>query len=298
MVESVMNRRAFTLIELLIVIAIIAVLLTILAPALHVAKEMAKGAVCLGNQRILGSSYVMYAQENKTRLPCGYVSQRSMHLPTWCRPPLDANGAYYGEKANLPTPTLENRHWGIRAGAIYTYTQNVEAYHCPGDKRLHEGTSEGNGPEYHAYRSYALPDGLVACNAADDIDKDNLSVPQEKVILKLDTLMTPEEKYTFGEEPYDMPGGQAFNHGSWSFDPYRNLWEWWDPAGSFHNNGLTLSFADGHAIRYKWKDERSIIFHNNRNDPRLGDDPRYQLNNPDILWFVKHYPMNGVLHAN
>ena len=286
-----MRRRAFTLIELLIVIAIIAVLITILAPALTVAREMAKGAVCLGNQKILGSGYTMYAQENKYRLPCGYVSARSMHLPAWCRPPLDVNGNYYGEKTNLPT--LEDRERGIRAGVIFKYTNNMEAYHCPGDRRLYEGTSEGNTPDYHAYRSYALPDGLVACDAENDIDKDNLSVPQRKAIMKLSSLKTPEDKYTFGEEPYDMPGSTAFNHGSWSFEPYYNLWEWWDPAGSFHNKSMKLAFGDGHAQMYKWKDDRSIMFHNDRDSI-----DEYQPDNPDILWFVEHYPINGALFAN
>ena len=275
-----MSRRAFTLIELLIVVAIIAVLITILAPALSVAREMAKGAVCLGNQRILGTGYTMYAQENKWRLPCGYVSNRSRNLPAWCRPPLD-----------------------VRAGVIFKYTNNMEAYHCPGDRRLYEGTSEGTGPEYHAYRSYALPDGLVACIAdakIEDggIDKGNLSVPQEKVIMKLSSLKMPEDKYTFGEEPYDMPSSTAFNHGSWSFIPEYGLWEWWDPAGSFHNEAMTLAFGDGHAQKYKWKDERSVKFHKDRHDPSLGDDPRYQPDNLDILWFVEHYPMNGALFAN
>ncbi len=285
-----MDRRAFTLIELLIVIAIIAVLLTILAPALHVAKEMAKGSVCLGGQRILGSAYILYAQENKYRLPCGYVSERSMHLPAWCRPPLDENGNYFGDKTNLPT--LKDRERGIRAGVIFKYANSVEAYHCPGDRRLYEGTSEGTGPEYHAYRSYALPDSLIACDAG-EIDKiDSLSVPQSKVVMKLTTLKTPEDKYTFGEEPYDMRSSTAFNHGSWSFEPYYNLWEWWDPAGTFHNEALTLAFADGHALMYKWKDKRSVVYHNDRRSPKA-ENP--QPNNPDILWFVQHYPINGAL---
>jgi len=58
---------------------------------------------------------------------------------------------------------------------------------------------------------------------------------------------------------------------------------------------MKLAFADGHARMYKWKDKRSILFHNNRNDPKLGDNPRYQPDNPDILWFVEHYSINEAL---
>lgn len=45
------KKHGFTLIELLIVIAIIAILLTILAPALCKAKEQAKLSLCASNQR-------------------------------------------------------------------------------------------------------------------------------------------------------------------------------------------------------------------------------------------------------
>ena len=65
------SYKGFTLIELLIVIAIIAVLITILAPALQVAKEQATGAVCLGNQRILIQSWVDYANDYREKIVGG-----------------------------------------------------------------------------------------------------------------------------------------------------------------------------------------------------------------------------------
>jgi prepilin-type N-terminal cleavage/methylation domain-containing protein len=81
-----MSRRyGFTLIELLIVIAIIAILLTILAPALHQAKEQAKFAYCLGNQSKLSSAWVMYADANKELLPAAMTDAFfSNGDPTFC----------------------------------------------------------------------------------------------------------------------------------------------------------------------------------------------------------------------
>ena len=50
-VFSLQSFRAFTLIELLVVIAIISALAALLLPALRMAREMGRRAVCLSNQR-------------------------------------------------------------------------------------------------------------------------------------------------------------------------------------------------------------------------------------------------------
>ena len=65
------QQVGFTLIELLIVIAIIAVLLTLLAPALQQAKNQARITLCATNLRQISSSLWQYSTDgqNNGKLP-------------------------------------------------------------------------------------------------------------------------------------------------------------------------------------------------------------------------------------
>ena len=65
-------RRAFTLVELLVVIAVVAVLAAILLPALSKAKEQGRATACLSNLRQIGVALQLYVHENDNRMPVMY----------------------------------------------------------------------------------------------------------------------------------------------------------------------------------------------------------------------------------
>lgn len=73
------SRAAFTLVELLVVIAVIAVLVAILLPALNRARQQAQMIVCASNLRQIGIACAMYTQENRGYLVPGQYTDWDLY---------------------------------------------------------------------------------------------------------------------------------------------------------------------------------------------------------------------------
>jgi prepilin-type N-terminal cleavage/methylation domain-containing protein/prepilin-type processing-associated H-X9-DG protein len=82
-------KRGFTLVELLVVIGIIALLISILLPALNRAREQADLIGCMSNLRNMGQMVQEYAAENRGYLPYGFAAMKGGIPGT-------ANGYMYG----------------------------------------------------------------------------------------------------------------------------------------------------------------------------------------------------------
>lgn len=74
---------AFTLLELLVVIAVIAILAALLLPALSRARSYGRQTRCLGQMRQIGLATLLYAQESGDEFPRSQHSAFVYHQQTW-----------------------------------------------------------------------------------------------------------------------------------------------------------------------------------------------------------------------
>ena len=123
------RRGGFSLIELLVAIAIIAVLAALLLPALSAAKSKARAVQCRSQVRQLGLAMSMYGDDHRQRLPAasGSVPWSSRTATPWLRPLL----SYYNTTNLLTCPTVSKLHHQ----SPYSYFLGVRAIYAETGER-------------------------------------------------------------------------------------------------------------------------------------------------------------------
>ncbi len=272
------SRAGFTLIELCVVLAIVAVLAAVLLPALADTKPNTQAFQCLNNQRQIMLAWQMYAADNSDLLPPNdFYSGGAAPVQAWFGPKKGQCNWVGGGEDNRPNNTESTNTIMLTAwAALGPYNTNAATYHCPSDTSVVTGV----GPRIRS----------VSMNAA--------------VGTIWNTARTP------GPPAKGDPVGQTWLSGSWSGSGLNNsIWRTYgtlgsmirptpsklfvitdenpfsinDPAfcvamgtsadangnatstifvnvpGSYHNGAVTISFADGHSEIHKWLGKAVLI---------------------------------------
>ncbi len=226
----------FTLVELLVVIATIAILAALLLPSLSQGKAKANDVVCLGNLKQLQTCWQMYTMDNEDRLaPNNSVvavpgSSTSLAVgASWC----------------TGSPRFDTTTTNIENGVLFPYNRSVGIYRCPSDKSTIQDAAGNRLPQLRN-RSYNMSQSVNGFPEYDSVMKDY--IPCFK---KLSRIANPDpvKCLVFVDEHPDTMYDALFGMPT---DHYDGSQMWWDLPANHHAQGANFSFADGHVEHWKW----------------------------------------------
>ena len=219
------KSSAFTMIELLVVVAIIALLVTILVPTVTAARNLAKLTVCLSQQRSLGNAWMLYLEDSKE----------------WFPPQRQNMQYFYGGKDPClyvqynPGFMLPVRPLNPYVGRSYAKEQSAEVFRCPANREIRELTQ---GRE--VTQGYPVYDWWGNCYPLNGFllmrfDPDALAWIPGKAVSYRDVRTPLSKTVLLGDSQWYYT--TTFEPGSYVYDAY------------FHNreDRMNATFLDGHA---------------------------------------------------
>jgi prepilin-type N-terminal cleavage/methylation domain-containing protein/prepilin-type processing-associated H-X9-DG protein len=146
--SKTVSKSAFTLVELLVVIGIIALLITVLLPALNAARKKAAAVKCLSSLKQIGNAYMMYAQDNKGYWPMAIHQYAATTAPTT----RDKRWVHYISKYLVKTPDGTGINWDGTAPNAHGQIKDKDnvLWGCPSWDRVGwVGGTAGFDSDYH-----------------------------------------------------------------------------------------------------------------------------------------------------
>jgi prepilin-type N-terminal cleavage/methylation domain-containing protein/prepilin-type processing-associated H-X9-DG protein len=232
-------RGAFTLVEVLVVIAVVAILASLLLPAMNRARLLSHGIACINNTRQLALAWHLYADDHGDRLPYnlgGDATRKTVALKTnlnWVNNIL----SWELDEDNTNTHSLTASGLGPYAN------RNAAIYRCPSDTALSDIQRRAGWTT--RVRSYSM-NAMVGDAGELSQAGYNLNNPSYVQFFKRSLIPRPDTIFVFlDEHPDSINDGYFLNRAY-----YR---EWVDLPASHHNGAAAFAFADGHSELHRWK---------------------------------------------
>ena len=240
-----MNKRnALTLVKVLVVIGVLFFLLAIVMPVLERPRgELTHGYLCLCNLRDLTIAWIIYADDNDGKIVNGAAGNERLNEPAWTGKDWADD---YGEGGALDPNEQEE---AIRSGALWSHVKSVGAYRCPTTM-----------PEN--IRTYSIVDSLNGVpQPGNPTGRGPTEVMDTLIAKDRSQVRSPHTRAVFICVGWAAPG---------SYGVYYDKEKWWDLPSVRHRDGANVSFADAHAVYWKWKGQDTVGF--GRNDTRSDGD--------------------------
>ncbi|MHB9071775.1 MAG: prepilin-type N-terminal cleavage/methylation domain-containing protein [Sedimentisphaerales bacterium] len=248
------RQKAFTLVELLVVISIIALLLSIMLPALNKARDAGRKIVCKNNMRQIGLGSNLFAYNHSGVIPTFAGTITSM--PSSSKLPCNANNAMWYNWVGLLEPSITGKplnEVGMYKGTS-GYSQKI--WWCPNDRVSRVGgfpwwggVSYGLSAALYnrlGYPAYGPRDGQIQ----DGVKLDSLKSPSCRMYVSehgktLNLPPIPTWMY-IPVVTCSGPDARTFK------DYYGN--SYFGAPGNYHEGVSNSIFADGHVVSLKFAD--------------------------------------------